>query len=59
MDSNIITNPTEGIVKSSKSNNLTNDQLLKLEELRRAEARVKPYIVDMSKELPDEQPLIS
>ena len=47
MDSNIITNPTECIVKSSKSNNLTNDQLLKLEELRRAEARVKPYIVDI------------
>ena len=59
MDSNIITNPTGGIVNSSKSNHLTNDQLLKLEELRRAEARVKPYIVDMSKQLPDEQPLIS
>ena len=43
----------------SKSNNLTNDQLLKMEELRRAEACVKPYIIDMSKELPDEQPLIS
>ena len=42
-----------------KSSHLTNDQLLKMEELRRAEACVKPYIVDMSKELPDEQPLIS
>ena len=41
------------------SSNLTNDQLLKMEELRRAEACVKPYIIDMSKELPDEQPLIS
>ena len=59
MDSNNITNPTKGIVKSPKLSNLTNDQLLKMEELRRAEACVKPYIVDMSKELPDEQPLIS
>ena len=42
-----------------KSSHLTNDQLLKMEELRRAEACVKPYIIDMSKELPDEQPLIS
>ncbi len=42
-----------------KSSNLTNEQLLRNEELRRAEERVKPFIVDMSKELPDEQPLIS
>ena len=41
------------------SNCLTNTQLLKQEELRRAEEYVKPLIVDMSKELPDEQPLIS
>ena len=59
MDSNIITNPTEGTVKSPKLNYLTNEQLLKLEEMRRAETLVKRYIVDMSKELPDEQPLIS
>ena len=59
MDSNNITNPTKGIVKSPELSHLTNDQLLKMEELRRAEACVKPYIVDMSKELPDEQPLIS
>ena len=59
MDSNNITNPTEGIVKSTKLSTLTNDQLLRREELRRAEERVKPFIVDMSKELPDEQPLIS
>ena len=59
MDSNTITNPTEGIVKSHKLSNLTNEQLLRREELRRAEERVSPYIVDMTKELPDEQPLIS
>ena len=59
MDSNIITNPAKGIVKSPMSSNLTNDMLLKREELRRAEERIKPFIVDMSKELPDEQPLIS
>ena len=59
MDSNIITNPTEGTVKLPKLNHLTNDQLLKLEEMRRAETLVKRYIVDMSKQLPDEQPLIS
>ncbi len=41
------------------SNGLTNTQLLKQEELRRAEEYVKPFIVDMSKQLPDEQPLIS
>ena len=59
MDSCTITNPNGGIVKSPKLSNLTNDKLLRLEELRRAEAIVRPYIVDMSKELPDEQPLIS
>ena len=59
MDSNIITNPDRGMVKSEELRDLTNDQLLKLEELRRAEERVSPFIIDMSKELPDEQPLIS
>ena len=43
----------------SKSSNLTNTQLLKREELRRAEEYVKPYIVDMSRDLPEEQPIIS
>ena len=43
----------------TKSSSLTNEQLLRNEELRRAEECVKPFIVDMSKELPDEQPLIS
>ena len=42
-----------------KSSNLTNTQLLKREELRRAEEYVKPYIVDMSRDLPEEQPIIS
>ena len=41
------------------SNGLTNTQLLKRDELKRAEEYVKPFIVDMSKPLPDEQPLIS
>ena len=41
------------------SNGLTNTQLLKRDELKRAEEYVKPFIVDMSKQLPDEQPLIS
>ena len=59
MDSNKITNPTEGAVKLSKLSSLTNEQLLRREELRRAEERVSPYIIDMTKELPDEQPLIS
>ena len=44
---------------ASKSSNLTNAQLLKREELRRAEEYVKPYIVDMSRDLPEEQPIIS
>ena len=44
---------------ASKSSNLTNTQLLKREELRRAEEYVKPYIVDMSRDLPEEQPIIS
>ena len=44
---------------TSKSSNLTNTQLLKREELRRAEEYVKPYIVDMSRDLPEEQPIIS
>ena len=43
----------------SKSSNLTNTQLLKREELKRAEEYVKPYIVDMSRDLPEEQPIIS
>jgi hypothetical protein len=41
------------------SNGLTNTQLLKRDELKRAEEYVKPFIVDMSKQLPEEQPLIS
>lgn len=44
---------------TSKSSNLTNTQLLKREELKRAEEYVKPYIVDMSRDLPEEQPIIS
>ncbi len=59
MESNSITNPTMGIAKSAELRDLTNEQLLRREELRRAEERVLPFIVDMSKELPDEQPLIS
>ena len=59
MDSNIITNPTEGIVKSSKLSHLTNEALLKAMQFDMVEERISPYIVDMSKELPDEQPLIS
>ena len=59
MDSNTITNPTQGIVKSSKLSHLTNEQLLRQMELDRAEEHVSPYIVDMSKQLPDEQPIIS
>ena len=59
MESNSITNPTMGVAKSAELRDLTNEQLLRREELRRAEERVLPFIVDMSKELPDEQPLIS
>ena len=59
MESNSITNPTMGVAKSTELRDLTNEQLLRREELRRAEERVLPFIVDMSKELPDEQPLIS
>ena len=59
MDSNTITNPTGGMVKSAKLSHLTNEQLLRQMELDRAEEHVSPYIVDMSKQLPDEQPIIS
>ena len=59
MDSNIITNPTGGMVKSAKSSHLTNEQLLRQMELDRAEEHISPYIVDMTKQLPDEQPIIS
>ena len=59
MDSNTITNPTEGIVKSSKLSHLTNEALLKAMQFDMVEERISPYIVDMTKELPDEQPLIS
>ena len=38
---------------------MTNEQLLRQMELNRAEEHVSPYIVDMSKQLPDEQPIIS
>ena len=59
MDSNSITNPAKGTTKSIELSNLTNDQLLRRMELKRLEERVSPYIVDMDKVLPDEQPLIS
>ena len=59
MDSNTITNPTAGMVKSAKLSHLTNEQLLRQMELDRAEEHVLPYIVDMTKQLPDEQPIIS
>ena len=59
MDSNIITNPSQGSVKLSKLSHLTNEQLLRQMEIDRIEERISPYIIDMSKQLPDEQPLIS
>ena len=59
MDSSTITNPTEGIVKSPKLSHLTNEALLKAMQYDMVEERISPYIVDMTKELPDEQPLIS
>ncbi|MBR4843795.1 MAG: AAA family ATPase [Alistipes sp.] len=59
MNSNIITNPSQGSVKLSKLSHLTNEQLLRQMEIDRIEERISPYIIDMSKQLPDEQPLIS
>ena len=59
MDSNTITNSTQSSVKSLKLSHLTNEALLKAMEYDMIEERISPYIVDMSKELPDEQPLIS
>ena len=59
MSNNSVTVPTQDSANKPKLSTLTNDQLLRREELRRAEERVKPFIVDMTKELPDEQPLIS
>ena len=59
MNTNFITTPVQDGVDSSKLSSLTNEQLLRREELRRAEECVKPFIVDTSKELPEEQPLIS
>ena len=59
MDSNSITNPTKGIVKSPKLSHLTNEALLKAAQFDTVEQFISPYIVDMTKELPDEQPLIS
>ena len=59
MDSNSITNPVKGIVKSPKLSHLTNEALLKAAQFDAVEQFISPYIVDMSKELPDEQPLIS
>ena len=59
MDSNTITNPTKGIVKSPKLSHLTNDQLLKAMQYDMIEEHISPYIVDMNKVLPEEQPLIS
>ena len=59
MDSNSITNPAKGVVKSPKLSHLTNEALLKAAQFDNVERYISPYIVDMSKELPDEQPLIS
>ena len=59
MSNDCVAIPTQDSANKPKLSTLTNDQLLRREELRRAEERVKPFIVDMSKELPDEQPLIS
>ena len=59
MDSNSITNPAKGMVKLAGLSNLTNEQLLRQMELDRLEERISPYIIDMNKVLPDEQPLIS
>ena len=59
MDSNSITNPVKGIVKSPKLSHLTNEALLKAAQFDTVEQFISPYIVDMTKELPDEQPLIS
>ena len=59
MDSNTTTNSTQSIVKSPKLSHLTNEALLKAMEYDMIEERISPYIVDMSKELPEEQPLIS
>ena len=59
MDSNSITNPAKGIVKSPKLSHLTNEALLKAAQFDTVEQFISPYIVDMTKELPDEQPLIS
>ena len=59
MDSNTIANPTKGTVKSPKLSHLTNDQLLKAMQYDMVEEHILPYIVDMNKVLPEEQPLIS
>ena len=59
MDSNSTTNPAKGIVKSPKLSHLTNEALLKAAQFNKVEQFISPYIVDMTKELPDEQPLIS
>ena len=59
MDSNSITNPAKGVVKSPKLSHLTNEALLKAAQFDTVEQFISPYIVDMTKELPDEQPLIS
>ena len=58
MVGNTITNPNGCIINLLMLSDLTNNILLRYKELRRAEERVKPFIVDKSKELPDEQPLI-
>ena len=47
MDSNTITNPTKGIVKSPKLSHLTNDQLLKAMQYDMVEEYISPYIVDI------------
>ena len=45
--------------KSSILTSCTNRALLKAAEFDRVEALIKPYLIDMDKALPEEQPLIS
>ena len=56
-------NPTSiagsSTVKLSNLMPLTNQALLKASQFDMVEQRIQPYIVDMNKELPEEQPLIS
>jgi len=56
-------NPTSiagsSTLKLSNLTPLTNQALLKASQFDMVEQRILPYIVDMNKELPEEQPLIS